>query len=67
MLSGFFYLNSLDQKLFRKEKVSVSFYYLPYFIVFPVFIANSADPAQRPHSDLPMSLFGDARYKQMNV
>ena len=49
MLSGFFYLNSLDQSI-SSLRVSRQFLLLPCFIKMPVINANSVDANQMPRS-----------------
>ena len=69
MLSGFFYLNSLDRSISSKRDVWLVFLLLLWFTEIPVFNANSVDPDQTPRSAasdldlhcLPMSLLWDAR------
>ena len=72
MLSGFFYLNSLD-RFISSERVSSKFLLLPWFTEIHTLNANSVDPDQMPHSAasdlglycLPMSLLLDARPKSV--
>ena len=48
MLSGLFYLMSLDRSISNRRGVWLLFLLLPRFIEVPVFSADSVDPDQMP-------------------